>query len=725
MNFIKKNIFRFLGAIILILLIGILAHTNKLELLQANMGAEKKLTDGPKIEVMIKKSIIELEKFKKELGSLNKNFSRDSYLKKFLDESNEAVNENMASLKGNFIDAEARRLLHIYDHDYKKINDNIEFTKKIVSAQDALSELEKTLNQMVSLKKDSKNSNSTEKIINGLNGGLKELKKSLAEKKYEQFIKKLTDVRLAYIGTIIDLNARLRIDCPLGQNCINPPPLLPLIENLRWILQLRLPSVPTINLEAHARPEVKNILVCMMRWRQQDPTVDQAQLEPVMNEVENWYREISYNQVNLNVQYAGNQLWRGGSLPTDHRSEVNAAVAMCDDFVDFRSIDAMIIFPSLINGFGDAVSSNIETQEGNFIKGVVRINGVYDANRNLNYSLFNPSILEHELGHEPFGLSHANNLECGNQSFRENFADPTSGCFNIEYGNIFDEMGVPPNNINMTGHFTGWGKKLAGNWGNVQHTGNDGHYILSALETPSSYPHTLRIPYRDYSICIEYRKPLLYNAAFSQNAFRNIANGRPGGIPNNGCLFINLCPMDNVNNIVRQRLLIDTTPESIIQGPWDIYDSCIEEGRTFSDSSLGLSTSFQGHSSLPDAAIVNINLDENRLDILADLRAVLIFPGNAAVCTFTAPPYVEIINSSEVDVNNSFTVRIFGQNEQGNEIELMNQTISRLDAGGYIPSDTFNGNGYRSIRAWIDTDNNVQESNENNNEDIFGGICGF
>ena len=94
-------------------------------------------------------------------------------------------------------------------------------------------------------------------------------------------------------------------------------------------------------------PGQLRVLVCMMRWEAGDPVNDQARLEPVMDQVAEWFWETSYHQTQLDVTYAGNTVWQGNT-PTTQAAEMAAAVQTCDPTVDFANIDVVVIYPSTV-----------------------------------------------------------------------------------------------------------------------------------------------------------------------------------------------------------------------------------------------------------------------------------------------------------------------------------------------------------------------------------------
>lgn len=361
-----------------------------------------------------------------------------------------------------------------------------------------------------------------------------------------------------------------------------------------------------------------NVLVCMMKWRATDPDVNQAALVPVMNQVAAWYDEVSYGQVHMNVQYAGN-VRSTSTTPTTHSAETIAAVQTCDPTINFNTVDLIIIFPGRIEGvqtaWGSPSAQSVATQEGQR-----SIKHVHVGPNSGSVITFLPPLIEHEIGHT-FGVNHASSLDCGLISYATNFQNPNSGCAVREYGNYYSAMGYNGIESTFAGHFSGWHKQLMG-WIPANTVRTDGVYTLQTLESSAPGNKFMRIPFTAHPICIEYRKPSAGELPLWTNMLHNYISAQhqldidSNSMINNGCVFMSVCDANPQNTILATDILIDAHPNSLLNSfhngrSLDPFDSCVKNGESFTNAAMGVTLSVTTGAN--NTAVVTLNVDESKL----------------------------------------------------------------------------------------------------------------
>lgn len=341
-------------------------------------------------------------------------------------------------------------------------------------------------------------------------------------------------------------------------------------------LQTPAAPIPPATYGSTGEGETLRVGVCIVDWNDSDPLITQEEFSVVMDDVSSYYGENSYGKVRIEASYTQAEIT--GAHPPTRPEEFDAAVAACDLEIDFHNLDAFIIYPSATAQSWGNPGYEITAAEGEFAIGAVW----------LRTNQVSTSIIGHELGHAVFGLPHANGLECGAESAS------LAGCYMASYMNPFDIMGA----FNKASHFNGWFKYTLG-WITKADVNRSGTYNIAALESASSAPALLRIPYgEERGLCLEYRRPVGYDDF-----------ELPGGLrmPQNGCILLNTCVPRSAT------MLVDTTPGSNSSSRShlpDFADTCISEGQQFSDSFLGLTVSFTAQAD--GSAQVDIDLEEDR-----------------------------------------------------------------------------------------------------------------
>lgn len=460
-----------------------------------------------------------------------------------------------------------------------------------------------------------------------------------------------------------------------------------------------------ITASQHAR-----VLVCMMRWTTQDPLVDQALAAHVMQQVIDYYDEVSYAQTSLEIIYAGNTPWNG-PRPTTLQGDIAAAVSVCEPQVDLRTIDNMVIFPSAYHGGSGYYELDVSTTQWGTLKMAITRTSPY------SWTNLQTGLMEHEIGHSQFALNHANFLSCPGTSFA------STGCTHYEYANIFDVMG---SNMNSRGHIGGWGKAIAGPWVNVTTVTEDGSYPLVALEQATQKdPQLLRIPLENNAVCIEHRKPIGLDRSLEESVL-TYPGLWPRGMPANGCLLVELCSLTNGNY---QRSLLDMTPGSTLPYIYwpdvDSDDACLTENTNFYSPELGISkmayTSTQGN-----AIQVNVQLDKSKIRPYPDLHSF----GIGYECTPKPEITIYVNNISELDVTRPFTVEWYGTRQNGIESLMGSHVFTSVPPGrvdisystGLAPG--WSERTLQRLRVKVDANNEIDELDENNNEATLGQRVG-
>ncbi|MDO8494558.1 MAG: hypothetical protein Q7S68_04400 [Deltaproteobacteria bacterium] len=506
--------------------------------------------------------------------------------------------------------------------------------------QKKLQNFDKTLNRIQAASKQLKalfkyvrslrlpvNVDELEKNLNLILAKEKKLRQLRNDKNYEALLNELDALREAVLMPLAKISSQA------GQYWfLKNTTLLRAINQVKNQLQFGLPHRPFTMMEKEKsnfyRTEGElNVLVCMMRWNQNDPVLKAQDLAPIIEEADPYYYENSFGRVHLNFDFVGgDNLWTdtNGSrenLPQDYTDEAIAVANWCGSRsgVDLADYDRIFVYPSLTispEAGGVALTSirNLVTDEGEQVSAGVMLLKARDLDDDVQRNFLQGTSI-HELGHF-FGGSqkfrHSNFLECGDQSYSLN------GCEEIEYGNIYDVMG----RSSLMGHLSGWFKSIIG-WIETKTVTNNRNtlYRLWPLEEKSPGMQMIRVPYKEDPVCIEYRTPHGYDD-FAERAPMYLDAGSGWGlfmegmaIPPEGCLLVTLCDFDPERANRPEVHLIDVVPNSHTNDYWDRTDACLRAGEVFSNQELGLTVSFTAatySSTGQPYAKVEIAVDENR-----------------------------------------------------------------------------------------------------------------
>ena len=322
-----------------------------------------------------------------------------------------------------------------------------------------------------------------------------------------------------------------------------------------------------------------NLAFCVINWT--------ADLDlPTNNYLENYFSivndnlyEISLGHSRINqITIARPQINSPLSLKSQFPDEEQLALSLCDSLIDFSEVDVFLVYPSAVAGRGGASPSSmppLQTAE-KAIESRVLLGHFDETNGLINHltnDKYGTSLVIHELTHtSAFNYTyHDSALNCETQSFKQ------SGCNMIEYGHPFSSMS------NSYGHFSAWYKYLIKSWVKKTDVYKNGFYTLAALELPTTLPQLIRLPETSEPLCLEYRKPVSLDEEFSISNMS--AQGNPGGIPEEGCLFINICD-ENKN------YLLDTHPNTQTNDAFEFFDACLQSGEVFYNGELNVELSF-------------------------------------------------------------------------------------------------------------------------------------
>lgn len=434
--------------------------------------------------------------------------------------------------------------------------------------------------------------------------------------------------------------------------------------------------------------------VCVMRWRENLMLRGQNEIENMIQEANNYYKEVSGNNVSLKLAtFVDPGVINGMAFPATLAEERNSAILNCDQSMDFNKINALIIYPSIIDSNGAAERFVVNTTEGYKNLSIISVGRISQDDY---FDFLTINVLKHEMGHASFNQVHAGSIECNEHVITNNFllANAENECQRYDYSNPYDIMG----NMQSGGHISGWGKVLANDkWISYQEITQNGDYLLTALETKK--PSVLRIPLRNLAICIEYRKPMGLDEQLS-NRFGN-------GFPSEGVLLIEGCSATGTYKDIN--LLLDTSPHpspTLFDVDDDLADSGIHEGTNFSNELLGIRLNW--HRTGENQAAVHIDLKEKLLNNKIDLQYDIL--RQEGYLSFWAK------NSSERSIQTPFTVLLSGQKIGEDALSTINRLlIPKLRPGGTFELPVKNPFLYSSFLWQIDTTNKIQETNEENN----------
>ncbi len=544
----------------------------------------------------------------------------DLQLTNLLLESEKVLNEY--NKKFQIADIEEKELL-LHSFSLQQIDDKIQYLKKTKNLPETLYQFSLILNKnekiLAQLQKEQPEVSFSQELA-----VQKELKLALTQLQFFQNKSDNTNIEKVIISlkkqTLPKLLQNRKKFSSKERNSEVEIFFLESQTDILRLLQLKLPfysknlsqSITDFAL-ARRDPIDLRTAICLLRWRPEDEIPNAENLRTVIDDVNSYYDEVLFGKFNTSISnIVISDVWdtENNGFPASQYEEIVMAVEMCDPSIDFANIDMVIVYPSLMErSFGP--KPMIETEEGSFTKPMPHI----------RLNEFDQGTVTHEIGHSALGLGHANRIDCGEDSFRSDYVN----CNVIEYGNIFDVMG-----LSLRGHLGAWYKYLAGRafnkqWVSTQTIQSDGEYTLKALEVSTEGKQLLRIPYQVHPLCIEYRKPIGIDGEI-RDLLSGDAFGALQTIPQNGGILLNLCYTDNPRErgivdlpfahiMSGSALVIDVSPHvhnNLNDQERDNADIFLQEGVLFQNEALGITVNWE-LSGEENTAIVHIDIDEDRL----------------------------------------------------------------------------------------------------------------
>jgi len=423
-----------------------------------------------------------------------------------------------------------------------------------------------------------------------------------------------------------------------------------------------------------------NILVCIDETKEKS-LITKESMELTLNEVNDYFKKTTYDKINLNFIFAGensadkdsinNYNHKAESISNELFEREKEAIKKCDKNTDFNNIDNVIIYPVGNNGLSNGLPEReIITEEGKFKLGITYISAEH----------FNKGIIQHELGHSLFGLPHSSSLSCGSTIFKQ------KECIHEEYGNSYDVMGSGFNN-----DFNAWFKFNTKLINHLRIT-KDGKYSLSKLEDNTEDIKLLRIPYKDNPLCFDYK------------TISNFDNSEEE------CLLMSLCPasQENIARLSSHSLLY--TKKEL--GKTVFNNACIKENEIFENEELGIIGSY-----IKDNNKINLNLDinDNNLETLPDIDFSI---ENYDTCNLNGNIALNIWNNNEYLLENEiFDVELYGISN--NKKELLFRENVEINRPNQRTKINYNNiQQFDKLIGIVDSTKLIEETDENNIKEV-------
>lgn len=462
-----------------------------------------------------------------------------------------------------------------------------------------------------------------------------------------------------------------------------------------------------------AEPVVKEVAVCFMRWNNAVDLTEEirARLEAAFDLTSRFFTEATFGRDLYHFNLIDSGIVWAGPAPAAYGDEFNFAIEACAPQIeDFDQVDTFAVIPSTANSHRSyADIRTVHTPHGDREMALIGLAGYYAIQ------------LRHELGHADYLWNHATAYVCYDGEQEVTYSPDPDHCSIDNYGNLYDVMGgglIAANFPIVFGHPGGFEKSLSGLVKVTNITENSGQYPLAAIEAPcSNLAQLIRVPYSKLPLCLEYRRPIGFDADFSEE---NISNklGFKAGLPPDGCVFLQICsndpttlgfrglgtPFNGTSFLLRQNHLSNRYIQERL-------GTCIpREG--FRDSNLGIDVNYTQSATNPNAVMVHVSgVDEARLAKSPNLKI------ESRV----------IKNVSETGESvGSFNVQISGKRKSDGLYEVIEtRTINGLPLFGRVGIDfspdqlaTLRLN-YADLQFIVDPENNVEETDEADNQSTF------
>jgi M6 family metalloprotease-like protein/uncharacterized repeat protein (TIGR01451 family) len=332
--------------------------------------------------------------------------------------------------------------------------------------------------------------------------------------------------------------------------------------------------------------------------------VTKTQVQNILsNEVNPFYKEASYNKFSVPGDVYG---WY--TLPIDYTCDWyfvrTEALKAADPDINYQNYEHIIYGLVTTQGCGfDGIAGGTETCPGANCEytspdGEITVTHAWIT---AEYDFNIAHLVVHELGHNLGDILEGDALDCGNEVIGATIPDG-GNCSHMPYGDLFDVMGSA-----KLGHFNAYHKETL-SWfdpANIITVTENGTYTIEPFETISNGPKIIKIPRsKDASgkiiswLYLEFRQLI----GFDANEFWMTYSPNP----TNGALIHYSYPRLFYSLVNYTSYLLDATPESQVAEVYDRSDSALEVGKTFTDSTGGISITTVSKS---DTALsVEINL---------------------------------------------------------------------------------------------------------------------
>ncbi|MFC1682460.1 hypothetical protein ACFL0X_02500 [Nanoarchaeota archaeon] len=300
--------------------------------------------------------------------------------------------------------------------------------------------------------------------------------------------------------------------------------------------------------------EQKVAFVLVKFSEDEEETFTEEDAYVMMDEVEDYYLENSYEQVWFNVSVYGYYVLDGYAC--DYSGVLHEVVedSVIGENIDWLDVDRLIIlWPEASCSSWAARGSvgifYIETYDG----GAVFSSSYIDGPPSTSF------ITAHELGHN-FGVWHANYWNCVSEVLGDS-------CDSISYQDMFDIMGLS----NRQGHLNSFHKEEIG-WFDVLSVYRDGVYDIYPIEMDLDEVQALKINLLDgNSYYVEYRRAFGFDFYNFESEGADVYDGA-------------MIRLTGFLEDTGDTHLIDNSPEGFEDRLYDISDVVLREGESFYDS---------------------------------------------------------------------------------------------------------------------------------------------